>query len=179
MPERASRFTATQLRADFDSVFARAHPAETPPQLDLLVIRVADHYYALDLAQVTALHADRKLTEAPSPRRELLGLVGLRGIVAPVYDLRVLLGYDAAASPRWLALVNAPAPFAIAFEHFERHLRVPTSELAALGASQSATRGSVSTALGPVPLLDLAAVYAGFRHEGRAESAPERGEKRP
>ncbi|HYP87660.1 MAG TPA: chemotaxis protein CheW [Polyangiaceae bacterium] len=178
MPERASRFTATQLRADFDSVFARAHPAETPPQLELLVVRVADHHYALDLAQVAALHADRKLTEAPSPRRELLGLVGLRGLVAPVYDLRLLLGYEPALSPRWLALVDAPSPYAVAFEHFERHLRVPARDLAAPTGGQSATRGNVVTALGPLTVLDLTAISAGLTHGRRADNAPQRGEDR-
>jgi chemotaxis signal transduction protein len=90
--ERNLAHVAAELRETFDASFANAHAAEPPPELDLLEIRVAEHGYALRLSQVLALHADRKLVPVPGPRPELLGLVGMRGVVAPVYDLRLLLG---------------------------------------------------------------------------------------
>jgi chemotaxis signal transduction protein len=180
--ERRSRFTAAQLRADFDASFVRAHGAESPPQLDLLIIRTSDQRYALELTQVAALHADRKLTEAPSPRRELLGLVGMRGSVAPVYDLRFLLGYEPGSAPRWFALVTVQAPFAVAFDHFEQHLRLPTASLAPVQAEASAgsrfARGSVTTSHGELALLDLFAIFRDLTQSRRAERAPERGEER-
>jgi chemotaxis signal transduction protein len=180
--DRRYRITATQLRADFDGTFARAHVVASPPELDLLVIHVADHHYAMLLHEVTALHADRKLTEAPSHQRELLGLVGLRGVVAPVYDLRILLGYPAASAPRWLAQVNVAAPCVLAFEHFERHLRVKAQDLAELRAETSATpnfvRGAVSTADGTLSVLDLASIFESLTQDRRAHGSPERREER-
>jgi len=153
----------TQLRVDFDAAFTRAHSAVSPGQLDLLLIRVGGHPYALPLSQVLALHADRPLTKAPSSRRELLGLVGLRGVVTPVYDLSVLLGYPAPDSTRFLVQVDVASPFALSFEHFERHVRVLASALAPFAregeAAQSDASGSVSLGSGPVTVLDLRAIF--------------------
>jgi chemotaxis signal transduction protein len=181
VPDTRRRITASELRADFDGAFARAHPLESPAVLDVLVVRVADHVYAMRLTEVAALYADRKLTEAPSPRRELLGLVGMRGVVAPVYDLRVLLGYTTVTSPRWLAQVDTPAPFVVAFEHFERHLRVPAqawADTSAEARSHRFVRGSVNTPAGSLSLLDLHAVVESSTHGRRAPGALERGEHR-
>lgn len=181
MPDTRRRITASELRAEFDAAFALAHSIESPAVLDVLVVHVADHVYAMRLTEVAALYADRKLTEAPSPRRELLGLVGMRGVVAPVYDLRVLLGYAPVTSPRWLAELKTPAPFVVAFEHFERHLRVPAEAWAAASAEAGAhrfVRGSVSTPAGSLSLLDLHAVVESSTHGRRAPGTPERGEHR-
>ena len=181
MPDTRRRITASELRAEFDAAFALAHSIESPAVLDVLVVHVADHVYAMRLTEVAALYADRKLTEAPSPRRELLGLVGMRGVVAPVYDLRVLLGYAPVTSPRWLAELKTPAPFVVAFEHFERHLRVPAEAWAAASAEAGAhrfVRGSVSTPAGSLSLLDLHAVVESSTHGRRAPGTPKRGEHR-
>ena len=184
MSSEPRRFlSSSALRADFDAIFTRPLAAESAAQLDLLVIRCGEHGYALRLSQLAALHADRKLTEAPGPRPELMGLVGVRGVVAPVYDLHALLGYARLASPRWLALVQAPAPLALSFEHFERHLRVPLSDVVA--TQGEANRGliyaqsSVKIAGGLMPLLDLLTIFKDLTHKSGAASAPPKGEKRP
>lgn len=183
MPDRHARFTAAQLRAEFDGAFTRGHPLEAPSELDLLVIHVSSQPYALSLSDVVALHAERRLTEAPSSERELLGLVGLRGVVAPVYDLHALLGYPALQTPRWFAQVNAPAPFVLAFEQFEGHVRVLAQALAPVrpgaGATHDFVRGSVTTPEGVLTLLDLRAIFENLRHGRRASAAPERREERP
>ncbi|RYZ04587.1 MAG: chemotaxis protein CheW [Myxococcales bacterium] len=169
---------AAQLRADFDGAFAQAHAAEAPPHVDLLLIGVAERSYALRLSEVTELLADRRLVPVPSPRRDLLGLAGLRGVVTPVYDLALQLGHAAPAEPRWLVQVRAAAAFALAFERFDRHLRVPSSDLApardgALGTPFS--RASVRLEQYPLPVLDLPAI---FESVARRRAAPERPEER-
>lgn len=168
---------AADLRADFDGAFARAHAAEAPPQVDLLLIGVADRGYALRLSEVVELLADRRLVSVPSPRRDLLGLAGLRGVVTPVYDLAQSLGQPPAHEPRWLVQVRAAAPFAVAFERFERHLRLPLSDLAAVrdGASTTFSRASVRLEQYPLPVLDLPAI---FESVARRRAAPERPEER-
>ncbi len=152
----------SRLRADFDEAFARPHATEAENSTDLLTIRVSSRRYALRLAQVDGLHADRRLVRVPSPRPELLGLANLRGVVAPVYDLAQLIGHPPSSNPRWLAQLRSSAAFSVAFERFERHLRVPTASITLTGAdSTHAERyvsGSVRTDAGPLPLLDLLAL---------------------
>ena len=171
---------AVEMRRAFDHGFAAPPRAEAPPQLDLLAIRCADHGFALPLSEVLAVYTERKIVPAPSPVPELLGLVGVRGLVAPAYDLRSLLGYGAGAAPRWLALLRAPEPFAIGFELFEQHLRVPTTDVIAAsddgGGAHPFARGSVKLATGPRPLIDLTALFAAVT--ARRKSAPEREDPR-
>lgn len=153
---------AAELRADFDAAFAQAHAPEAPPQVDLLLIGVAEHGYALRLSEVVELLADRRLAQVPSPRRDLLGLAGLRGVVTPVYDLALQLGHPPAVEPRWLVQVRARAPFAVAFERFDRHLRLPLSALAAAREGAGTTtfsRASVRLEQHPLPVLDLPAIF--------------------
>ena len=106
-----------ELRAAFDRTFAFAEQDQAGAQyVDVLAIRVAEQGYALRLAEVLAVHAERKLVPVPSPAPELLGLVGLRGLVAPVYDLRRLLGHAAGPTPRWLALARGTSAIGFAFD---------------------------------------------------------------
>jgi chemotaxis signal transduction protein len=174
--ERLAR--AVELRTDFDAAFARTPDPATPPQLDLLVIRVGEHRYALRLSEVLAVHADRKLVAVPSPRSDLLGLVGLRGVIAPVYDLRLLLGYPAAGTPRWLAHVRAAGPLAVAFELFEQHLRLPLADVMSASGSDGAAHrfvtGSAPSATGPLSIIDLPAVYQEVTSGTRRLTATER-----
>lgn len=175
MTEASRPSRTAQLRADFDLAFAQAHAVDAPPQLDLLLIRVGGHPYALPLSQILALHTDRTLTEAPSARRELLGLVGLRGVVTPVYDLSALLGYAACASPRFLVQVDAASPFALAFEHFEQHVRLPATDVLPVARDAAGNAGpaggSLTLAGGPVTVLDLRALFEQWMNGGRAAGA--------
>jgi purine-binding chemotaxis protein CheW len=142
----------------------------------LLAIRCADHGFALPLSEVLAVYTERKIVAVPSPVPELLGLVGVRGLIAPVYDLHSLLGYGSGAAPRWLALLRAPEPFAVGFELFEQHLRIPLADVNAATADGASphpfARGSVRLATGPRPLIDLTVLIAAVA--GRRKGAPKR-----
>lgn len=179
-PSGNSSTRADEMRWAFDHGFAAPPPAAAPAQLDLLAIRCADHGFALPLTEVLAVYTERKIVPVPSPTPELLGLVGVRGLVAPVYELRSLLGYGSGSAPRWLALLRAPEPFAIGFELFEQHLRVAVADV--IVATDEGTeahpfaRGSVRLAAGPRPLIDLTALFAAVT--GRSKSAPEREDPR-
>lgn len=153
---------AEELRADFDGAFARPYPSEAPPQLDILLIRSFNQRYALQLSEVAELLTGRRPVPVPSPRPDLLGLVGLRGVVLPVYDLSVQLGHPPASEPRFIAQVRARAPFAVAFEHFERHLRVPATARVPSrdpSAAESFVRASVRLEQYPLPVIDLPAIF--------------------
>jgi chemotaxis signal transduction protein len=168
---------AQQLRAEFDHAFAAAPPPRPGERIELLAIRCADHGFALPLSGVLAVLTDRKVVPVPSPSPSLLGLIGVRGLVAPVHDLRALLGYAASTAPRWVALLRAPAPIAVAFDQFEQHLRVPKRDVIAApsGAApaHALASGSVVTAAGPRPLIDLSALFSAVANGSRRAGASE------
>jgi chemotaxis signal transduction protein len=118
----ASR-TAGQLRQDFDRSFGAAVHGETEPEEDFLAIRLGGDAQAIRLAEIACLLPLGAVTRFPSPLPELLGIMGLRGAIVPVYDLRALLGYSASDSPRWL-IIAAAWPVALAFDTFEGHMRL-------------------------------------------------------
>ena len=164
-----------ELSVAFDESFARPHAEPAPEQIDVLEIRVAGAPYGLRLPEVLAVHADRRLVSAPSRRSDLLGLVGLRGEVAPVYDLGKLLGHGNVRDlPRWISLVKASAPFAVAFEQFVRHRRVAKSAITR--ASSQMIAGSVEGESGPLPLIDLSALFRAVTSGTGRGSVPEREE---
>lgn len=172
------RTRAQQLRAEFDNAFAAAPQPDPGERVDLLAIRCAEHGFALPLSGVLAVLTDRKLVPVPSPAPALLGLIGVRRLVAPVYDLRALLGYAAGTAPRWVALLRTPAPMAVAFDQFEQHLRVPKSDViagpAGTAPAHALASGSVVTPAGPRPLIDLSALFSAVADGSRRAGARER-----
>jgi purine-binding chemotaxis protein CheW len=112
------------LQRAFDQAFAEAPDIQADPHDDLLAITVGGNPYALRLTDVAGLHSDRTITWLPGSVPELLGLVGLRAALLPVYDVRRLLGYPASTAPRW-CVVAAAAPVALGVERFDGYLRVP------------------------------------------------------
>ena len=125
----ASAATAAELRRSFDQSFSHAPQRIDDSFVDLLAIRVAGAPYGLRLAHLSGLHLGRRIVPLPSPVPELLGLVGFRGNIIPVYSLRMLLGYSAGESPRWLALVGKDEMIGLAFDSFEGHLRATKSQV--------------------------------------------------
>lgn len=121
---------AAALRSAFDSAFAVPLRVEAAAHHDLLAIRVGAEPYAVRLAEITGLFADRKFTRVPGGHAALLGIAGFRGALVPVYSLRILLGHSGTQTPRWL-VIAAAAPVALAFEVFEGHVRAPADAILA------------------------------------------------
>lgn len=170
---------AAELRAAFDRSFAASEQERAAAaEVDILAIRVADQRYALRLSEVQAVHAERKLVPVPSPVPELLGLVGLRGLVAPIYDLRLLLGHPAGPVPRWLALAHATSAIGFAFDALEVHLRVSANDLVMPRVGDAGSHhfapGSVVTASGPRPLIHLPSLIESVTRGKPGHGAPQR-----
>lgn len=143
--------SAEALRRRFDASFAA--PTGSNPQSveDLLAIRIGADACALRLSQITGLSAGLKIAPVPSPIASLLGIVGVRGVMAPIYDLGALLGYSRIAQPHWTVFVRAPQTVGFAFETFESHLQISVT---------SVTGGTVRAAGALRRLIDMPSVVA-------------------
>jgi purine-binding chemotaxis protein CheW len=121
--------SAEALRRRFDESFA-APSGSNPESVEaLLAIRVGADPCALRLSQISGLSAGLKIAPVPSPIASLLGIVGVRGAMAPIYDLGALLGYPRVARPHWTVFVRTPQTVGFAFETFESHLQIPVTSV--------------------------------------------------
>jgi chemotaxis signal transduction protein len=149
--------TVAALRRAFDRSFAAPPPAGLAMFEDFLAIRMGEAPYAVRLPEIAGLHAGRKIVPIPRTAPELLGIVGLRGTLVPVFDLHLLLGCPEGAGLRWLILVSAPQPVALAFEQFEGYVRIPGAPQPARTTSRHIS-GAVLVAGVPRPIIDMASV---------------------
>jgi chemotaxis signal transduction protein len=154
--------TAATLRRLFDQSFAAPVSSHAERHVDLLAIRVGPGCYGLRLAEIGGLHADLRIVPVPSPAAQLLGVVGIRGTMAPIYDLATFLGHPPAPSPRWIVLVRGPQTVGFAFDAFDSHLKVSAASLAQRDDRYAATgqhlRGAVQLAATLLPIIDLISI---------------------
>lgn len=143
--------SAEALRRRFDEGFACAFGSSPERLEDLLAIRVGADPHALRLSQIAGLSAGLTIAPVPSPVGSLLGIVGVRGTMAPIYDLGMLLGYPPVADARWTVFVRTPQTVGFAFQTFESHLQVLASSVA----------GETVRAAGALrPIIDMPSVVA-------------------
>lgn len=161
------------LRSAFDQTFGVAPISETGALEDLIAIRVGDDPYAVRRSELVGLMADRKIVPLPSALPGLLGLTSLRGALLPVYSLGAALGYPSPPRPpRWMAVTLAARdqPLGLAFDEFERYLRVRSDQLgAAPELSPSHVREILRGADHARPVIRAASVAADIAQ--RAERA--------
>ena len=159
--------TVAAMRRSFDEGFAAPAVLIREPVEALLLIRVASDPYALRLSEIAGLHVDLEIVPVPSSAPQLLGIVGVRGVMTPIYDLAALLRYPPGESPRWIVFARGSQRVGFAFETFESHLQVSQGSLATgdseetgLGATGQQPRGTVRAAGALRPIIHLASVVA-------------------
>lgn len=156
--------TAAELRAAFDRTFAEGALGSELELEDVLTLTLGLAGYAVRLAEVAGLYADRKLVPVPSARSELLGIMGLRGELVPVYDLGALLGHAPLNAPRWFVIARAKGRVGFACAAADRLLRVARSEFSERPTLKDAPEphiaGAVHIGNGLCPLIDLNSVVA-------------------
>jgi chemotaxis signal transduction protein len=166
--EGASKLgTAAALRRLFDETFAAPAASGSERLQDLLAIRTGSDPYALRLSEIAGLHADLKIVPVPSPAALLLGIVGIRGTMAPIYDLAGLLGYPAVANPRWIVFARGRQAVGFGFEDFESHLQVSDAllvqsegEVAGIVVAGQHLRGTVRVGGVLRPIIHMASIVA-------------------
>jgi chemotaxis signal transduction protein len=167
--------TAPELRRLFDRSFAEPRRPPSGASEDLIAVRVGGDPYALRLAEIAGLQVDRKVVAVPpSPGATggFRGVVAVRGNLAPVYDLRALLGYPDGPAGRWLALVGAP-PIALEVELFESFLRVGKADLTAgAAANRPFVREALSRDGLARPLIHVASLVEAIARRSLDRSAP-------
>ncbi|WP_395408423.1 chemotaxis protein CheW [Pseudoduganella sp. UC29_106] len=149
--------SARTLREQFDRSFALAPTPPAAGSVNFLLIRVGSERHAIRLTDISGLHVDRRITALPSAMPELLGVTGFRGLIVPVYQLAALLGQRGVAAPRWLVLLRASAPLALAFDTFETHICATAQQVivAADGNAGAPACEAVRIEDGVVPVLQF------------------------
>ena len=73
-------------------------PIDGAPSLDqieeYLCFRVADENYAINIMAIKEIIKPREVTEVPRVPSYVLGIISLRGVIIPVYDMRRRLGLE-------------------------------------------------------------------------------------
>jgi chemotaxis signal transduction protein len=163
--------TLRTMQSEFDAAFAEAPNFERARVEELLSLRLGGDPYAFRLREISGLYADKKIVRVPSFVPELRGVVGLRSVILPVYDLGALLGYARTLDLRWIVTLRGQA-VGFGFSTFEGQVQVPAEHVssdARPDASQRFVRG-VTRHDGVRPLVDLDSLSLAIqaRVEGRA-----------
>lgn len=115
--------TLADLRREFDGTFAVPLRVAGGRE-SLIALRVAGEGLAVRTMQIAGLAKRRPIVSVPSSVPGLLGIMGLRGTLLPVYDLAALLGLRAAAGGSWLMLANPESPIGLLFDEFEGQVEI-------------------------------------------------------
>ncbi|MBS2024383.1 MAG: chemotaxis protein CheW [Deltaproteobacteria bacterium] len=156
----------SELRRAFDASFAAAPASASEDTADLLALRLAGDAHAVRLEELTGLVRVPKLLPVPARAPAFLGLVGLRGLLVPVFSLAEVLGYPAPREvPRWMLLCGKSEPLGLAFDDFEAFLRLPLSAITRLapGAQRPCVLEVVQARDEAKSIIDLARVLATLR----------------
>lgn len=129
MTEKAARESrASELRRVFDRAFALPAASTFEELEDLLLVRIAGDPYTIRLRDITGILTKRTIIPVPARAPGLLGLVGIRGEIVPVFGLSSWLGYgEDADSAVWMIVCGTDEPIGFGFSEFEGHLRIPKS----------------------------------------------------
>jgi chemotaxis signal transduction protein len=155
------RARAEAMRRTFDAGFAEAPAPRRRGDEGYLAIRVGDRPYALRVRDLAGLYADRPIVPVPTDAAALLGVAAFRGVMAPVYDLRVALGQAAGAVPTWLVVVHTPEPVALAFDSFEEHFTPEQDPFDSSDRADGAGGSRIVRGAGAArPIIETAALIA-------------------
>lgn len=91
----------------FDDDFEDAGDEVEENLLKLLCFKLADEEYAIDIMSMKEIVKLKEFTEVPRSPDFIMGIISLRGIIIPIFDLRKRLGLDAKEYDRDTRIVIA------------------------------------------------------------------------
>jgi len=129
---------AAEMRRLFDASFACSRPPHLTAPERMLAISVGGEAFAVRVTETSGLAAlEGEILPVPSDAPELLGLIGRRGAVVPVFSLAALLGCPSHdRDPKWLLFCRGETPIGLAFERLEHQFGADPAEIYALEASR-------------------------------------------
>jgi len=161
------------LRQAFDRGFAEAPSDVARNDEELVGLQLGGDGYLLPLAELSGLVVGRRIVALPSVAPAFLGVVGIRGIVTPVYDLGALLGYPRGeSSPRWLAISKDPR-VGLAFDRFVGQLRRPRTDAPSERVTSAHVREAVRISGVIQRVIDVRSVLAALATNARGSAGAE------
>ncbi len=168
---------ANKLRREFDRTFASPPVPTSEEWEDLLLVRIAGDPYAIRMRDIMGILAKRTIIPVPAEAPGLLGLVGIRGEIVPVFGLSSWLGYGVDAdSAVWMIVCGTDEPIGFGFSEFEGHKRLEKSAIHLYDKSQSPRQyihEMAAIEAGVRPVIAVSLVVASIR----SRRAPQRPEK--
>jgi purine-binding chemotaxis protein CheW len=79
------------------TLISRAGETAVIPTREYLAFRLGDEDYAIDILKVQEIRVFEAVTKLPGAPDYIKGVINLRGLIAPVVDLRVKFGFKEAA----------------------------------------------------------------------------------
>jgi purine-binding chemotaxis protein CheW len=129
---------------------------ETGATSDVLLCRVRDERYAVDLRSLRSVHRSGQLTAVPCTVPQIAGILNVRGELITVVDLRVALNLDSqaasGASSQVLLSEFRGAPIGLLVDEVLGVDRLALDRLDESISGASYTRG---VAVGSIAVLDL------------------------
>jgi chemotaxis signal transduction protein len=150
---------AAALRQSFDQAFAQAPAGAAASSQAFLAVGIGGDDYALRLSDVTELYVDKKVVPLSSHSPDLLGIASFRGVLVPIFDLRLLLGYSASAWPRWLVLTQLDLSVGLAFDRLDGYLTVTSDAVVPAAETRRKHLAEAVSADGLArPVIDVASI---------------------
>jgi chemotaxis signal transduction protein len=131
MIEGNTRLTAGRaaaLRQEFDRQFAEPERQAAGRSESVLALLLDTAPYAVALADVAQFGRTPPILSVPTRVATFLGLIAVRGVLVPAYDLEALLGHSPCVSKAWMLLHRSAHPVAYLFDDFAGHRQISTSD---------------------------------------------------
>jgi purine-binding chemotaxis protein CheW len=149
------------VAAKFDSITETVgHP---PAEEHVVIFRLADEYYALDIQAVQEIVRMQAITSIPGSEAWVEGITNLRGRVVPVIDLRRRCGVtagDPTSERRIVVVSSANGMVGLIVDAVSEVMRIPADQVELPGtivaaADSAYLRGIAKLADRLVSLMDL------------------------
>ena len=106
--------------------------AEDENLINLLCFNLADEEYAINIMNMKEIVQIREFTEVPRSPDFIVGIISLRGVIVPVFDLRKRLGLDVKEYDRNSKIIIARdgnKSWGMIVDAVEQVIRIPESSI--------------------------------------------------